>query len=151
METFIKLFGSPAGFSDRCFDGIVILGHLPLLTRPENIVIFSGMCIRSARLRRMFRAGAPASTTVGWMHSPVRSAFRLNAEKGVRKEDYVRFYLQRMERQNRLGVYFILKSMEVGPPSAPPCHARNRGDLLCDRETLGHAPSQKLKERMQDL
>ena len=34
------------------------------------------------------------------------------AEKGVRKEDYVRPFLQRMERQNRFGVYFILKSME---------------------------------------
>ena len=28
--------------------------------------------------------------------------------------------------------------------------ARNRGDLLSGRETLGHAPPQKLKERMQD-
>jgi hypothetical protein len=37
------------------------------------------------------------------------------AEKGVRKEDYVRSYLQRMERQDRFGVYFILKSLEVGP------------------------------------
>ena len=30
------------------------------------------------------------------------------AEKGVRKEDYVRPYQQRMVRQNRFGVYFIL-------------------------------------------
>ena len=37
------------------------------------------------------------------------------AEKGVRNEDYVRPYQQRMERHNRFGVYFILKSMEVGP------------------------------------
>ena len=37
------------------------------------------------------------------------------AQKGVRKEDYVRGYLHRMERQNHFGVYFILKSMEVGP------------------------------------
>ena len=37
------------------------------------------------------------------------------AEKGVRKEDYVRPYQQRMERHNRFGVYFILRSMEVGP------------------------------------
>ena len=36
------------------------------------------------------------------------------AEKGVRKEDYVRPALRRMERQNRFGVYFILKSMEFG-------------------------------------
>jgi len=32
------------------------------------------------------------------------------AEKGVRKEDYVRPYAQRMERRNRFGVYFILGS-----------------------------------------
>jgi hypothetical protein len=37
------------------------------------------------------------------------------AEKGVRKEDYVRPWLRRMERRQRFGVYFILKSLEVGP------------------------------------
>jgi hypothetical protein len=37
------------------------------------------------------------------------------AEKGVRKEDYVRPHLRRLERRNQFGVYFILKSMELGP------------------------------------
>ena len=36
-------------------------------------------------------------------------------KKGVHKEDYVHAYLQRMERQNGFGAYFILKSMEVAP------------------------------------
>ena len=36
------------------------------------------------------------------------------SEKGVRKEDYVRPRLRQMERHQRFGVYFILKSMEVG-------------------------------------
>ena len=36
------------------------------------------------------------------------------AEKGVRKEDYVRPRLQQIERENRFGVYFIFKSMEQG-------------------------------------
>ncbi len=36
------------------------------------------------------------------------------AQKGVRKEDYVRPHLERMQRQNRHGVYFILQSMEQG-------------------------------------
>ncbi len=40
METFVKLFGSLLAFIYHCFDRIVILGHLPLLTRPENIVHF---------------------------------------------------------------------------------------------------------------
>src|ERR1700751_6224255 len=42
MEEFTRLFGSLLTFVYQCFDRIVILGHLPLLTRPENIVHFFG-------------------------------------------------------------------------------------------------------------
>jgi hypothetical protein len=37
------------------------------------------------------------------------------AEKGVRKEDYVLPWLRRMVKKDAYGVYFIFKSMEVGP------------------------------------
>ena len=37
METIAKLFGSLLALVYHCFDRLVILGHLPLLTRPENI------------------------------------------------------------------------------------------------------------------
>jgi hypothetical protein len=40
MEEFARLFGSLLTFVYHCFDRIVILGRLPLLTRPENIVHF---------------------------------------------------------------------------------------------------------------
>lgn len=40
METFTKLFGRLLAFVYHCFDRIVILGHIALLTRPENIVHF---------------------------------------------------------------------------------------------------------------
>src|SRR5215472_5167295 len=40
METFAKLFGSLLALVYHCFDRIVILGHVLLLTRPENIVHF---------------------------------------------------------------------------------------------------------------
>ncbi len=40
METFAKLFGSLVVFVYHCFDRMVILGHMPLLTRPEHIVHF---------------------------------------------------------------------------------------------------------------
>ena len=40
MEQFTKLFGGLLALVYHCFDRIVILGHLPLLTRPENIVHF---------------------------------------------------------------------------------------------------------------
>jgi hypothetical protein len=116
METFIKLFGSLLAFVYHCFDRIVILGHLPLLTRPENIVHF---------FRDIHHAGAITKEILRqrtseynrWVDAFARKQ-RIPiewAEKGVRKEDYVRSYLQRMERRNRFGVYFILKSMEVGP------------------------------------
>jgi hypothetical protein len=45
------------------------------------------------------------------------------AQKGVRKEDYVRVYLRRMERRNQFGIYFILKSMELGT-HLPFCRAQ---------------------------
>ena len=40
METFAKLFASLLALVYHCFDRVVILGHLPLLTRSENIVHF---------------------------------------------------------------------------------------------------------------
>jgi hypothetical protein len=36
-------------------------------------------------------------------------------QKGVRKEDYVLPWLRRMVKKDAYGVYFIFKSMEVGP------------------------------------
>jgi hypothetical protein len=116
MEAFVKLFGSLLALVYHCFDRIVILGHLPLLTRPENIVHFfrdvhhSGAITKEVLRRR-------TDDYNRWVDSFARN-HRIPvewAEKGVRKEDYVRPYLQRMERRNRFGVCFILKSMEVGP------------------------------------
>ena len=115
MEQFTKLFGSLLALVYHCFDRIVIRGHLPLLTRPENIVHFF----------RDVHGVAPITKEVLRQRTTEYNqwveAFASNrqiaiewAEKGVRKEDYVRPRLRRMERQGRYGVYFILKSMEVG-------------------------------------
>jgi len=116
MEAFAKLFGSLLVFVYHCFDRIVILGPIPLLTRPENIVHF---------FRDIHPAGAITKEVLRkrtdeyhrWVEAYARNRQIPAewAEKGVRKEDYVRPYSQRMVRQNRFGVYFILKSMEVGP------------------------------------
>ena len=40
METFHKLFGSLLSFVYHCFERVVILAYLPLLTREEKIVHF---------------------------------------------------------------------------------------------------------------
>lgn len=116
METFRKLFGSLLAFVYHCFDRIVILGHLPLLIRAEHIVYF---------FRNVHQAGAITKEMLrqrtdqynAWVEAYARkNKIPMEwAQKGVRKEDYVRPYLQRMERAKRFGVYFILRSMEIGP------------------------------------
>jgi hypothetical protein len=116
METFAKLFGSLVVFVYHCFDRMVILGHMPLLTRPEHIVHF----FRDVHEIYPITKDALRKRTDEY-HRWV-DAFARNqeipvewAEKGIRKEDYVRPYLRRMERGQQFGVYFIMKSMEVGP------------------------------------
>ena len=115
MEDLVRLFGGLLVFVYHCFDRIVIRGHLPLLMRPENIVYF---------FRDVHGVGAITKEVLRQRTTEYNQwveAFARNhrvpiewAETGVRKEDYVRPRLRRMERQNRYGVYFILKSLEVG-------------------------------------
>ncbi len=115
MEDFARLFGSLLALVYHCFDRIVILGHLPLLTRPENIVhFFRNVHGVAAITKEVLRQRTTEYNE--WVE-----AFARNhqipiewAEKGVRKEDYVRPRLRQIERRERFGVYFILKSMEVG-------------------------------------
>ena len=116
MESFAKLFGSLLALVYHCFDRVVILGHLPLLTRPENIVHF----FRDIHQIKTISKEVLRQRTNDY-HRWVEAFAKKRkiplewAEKGVRKEDYVRPYLRRMERRHQFGVYFILKSMELGP------------------------------------
>jgi len=116
MEEFARLFGSLLAFVYHCFDRIVIRGHLPLLTRPENIVHFFrdvhavGAITKEVLRQRTTEYNQWVEAFARNHHVPLEWA-----EQGVRKEDYVRPRLRQMERRQRYGVYFILKSMEVGP------------------------------------
>lgn len=111
----MRLFGDLLTFVYHCFDRIVILGHLPRLTRPENIVYFFrdvhgvGPITKEVLRQRTTEYHQWVEAFARNQHIPIEWA-----EKGVRKEDYVRPRLRQMERQQRFGVYFILKSMEVG-------------------------------------
>src|SRR2546426_12162073 len=90
MEEFARLFGSLLAFVYHCFDRIVILGHLPLLTRPENTCTSFVTCMASPPSPRKSCASAPSSKPMGRglrRQSPDSIEW---AEKGVRKEDYVR-------------------------------------------------------------
>ena len=116
MDLFTPLFGDLLAFVYHCFDRIVIHGYLTGLSRPEHVVHF-------------FRevGGAPVISKEILSERTHRyqswvEAFARNhgipiewAEKGVRKEDFVLRWQRRMVRKNAYGVYFILKSMELGP------------------------------------
>src|SRR4029077_6805157 len=120
MEIFAKLFGSLLALVYHCFDRIVILGHLPLLTPPENIVHF----FRDIHQVEIISKEVLRQRTDDYHHWVEAFARKRKlpmewAEKGVRKEDYVRPHLQRMERRNQWGVYFILKSIELGASFRP--------------------------------
>jgi len=115
METFSRLFGSLLAFVYHCFDRIVIHSYLNGLSRPPQLDYF---------FRRV--VGVPVITkevlskrTQDYQRWVEAFASNHNipiewAEKGVRKEDYVLRWLRRIERQDRYGVYFIFKSMEIG-------------------------------------
>jgi hypothetical protein len=115
MEEFARLFGGLLAFVYHCFDRIVIRGHLPLLTRPENIVHFFrdvhavGAITKEVLRQRTTEYNQWVEAFARNHHVPIEWA-----EQRVRKEDYVRPRLRQMERRQRYGVYFILKSMEVG-------------------------------------
>ena len=116
MDLFIKLFGELLGFIYHCFDRIVIHGYLTGLSRPEHVAHFFREVV-----------GVPVITkeTLRQRTNDYQSwveAFARNRgipiqwpEKGIRREDYVLGWLRRAERKNAYGVYFIFKSMEVGP------------------------------------
>lgn len=116
METFAKLLGNLLAFVYHCFDRIVILGYLPLLTRPENIVHFfhhvhqSGPITKELLRKRTNEYRSWVDAYARKNKIPIEWA-----EKNVRKKDDLRPELKQFERQNRWGVYFILKSMEIGP------------------------------------
>lgn len=115
METFLQLFGSLLVFCYECFDRVVIHGYLLGLSRPANVVYFfrraSGIaCLTQEVLGQPTREYQAQVEAYAARH---RLPFEW-AKKGVRKEDFVRPSLRRLERENRYGVYFILKSREQG-------------------------------------
>jgi hypothetical protein len=115
VEAFTKLFGSLLLFVYHCFDRVVINGYLSGLSRPGQVAYFfqnvvgEPMICKEVLSRRTneYQAWVEAfarnhGVSIEW------------AEPKVRKEDYVRPALRRMERAGQHGVYFVLKSMEQG-------------------------------------
>ena len=115
METLMQIFSPMIGFIYHCFDRIVINGYISMLSRPENVVYFFRNILEMPCITKEI-LGLRTKDYNKWVDSYARNhEIPLEwAEKGVRKENYVRPYLKAMERKNQFGVYFILKSMEQG-------------------------------------
>ena len=132
METFAKLFEPFLVFVYHCFDRIVIQGYLPLLSRSEHIVYF----FRDVHGIYPITPQALAKRTPeyrGWVEGYARNHKipMMSPDKDESKEEFVRPHLQRMERQNKHGVYFIILSMEMGRTSA-----RSRRNILPMTRTI---------------
>ncbi|MBL8223472.1 MAG: hypothetical protein JNL62_29845, partial [Bryobacterales bacterium] len=115
MESFTALFGRLLVFVYHCFDRIVINGYLENLARPGQVVYFFRN-ILGIRLITKEVLGKRTKEYKQWVEAFARKQeIPMHwAEKGVRKEDFVRPHLAKMEKQNRYGVYFIFQSMEQG-------------------------------------
>src|SRR6266566_1945273 len=115
METFTKLFGSLLIFVYHCFDRMVIHGYLSGLSRPGQVVYFFQRVVGEPVVGKEVLSRR-TNEYQGWVEAFARNqGIAIEwAEPKVRKEDYVRPALRRMERAERHGVYFILKSMEQG-------------------------------------
>lgn len=115
MELFARLFGGLLVFVYHCFDRLVICGYLSGLSRPEQVVYFFREVVGVPAISKEVLSKR-TNDYQNWVeaftrHHDIPIEW---AEKRVRKEDYLRPSLRRMEKQNRYGVYFILKSMEQG-------------------------------------
>ena len=116
MGLFTQLFGDLVAFVYHCFDRIVIHGYLTGLSRPDQVVHFFRQVVGVAVITKETlsqRTDAYQSWVEAFARNhrtPIRWA-----EKGVRKEDFVLTWLRRMLKKDAYGVYFIFKSMEVGP------------------------------------
>ena len=115
MELFTKLFQTWLVFIYHCFDRIVLSGYLMGLQRPGQLVYWLQHVLGIEAVTKEVLS-ARTDDYVRWVASFARNRHLeiLWHDEGVRMEDYVRPYLQRMERQNRFGVYFIFQAMERG-------------------------------------
>ena len=115
MELFARLFGSLLVFVYHCFDRIVIQGYLSGLSRSEQVVYFFRQVVGVPAITKEVLSKRTGDYQQ-WVEAYVRNhEIPIEwAETDVRKKDQLRPALRRLERQNRYGVYFILKSMEQG-------------------------------------
>jgi len=115
MQRFLKLFEPYLQWFYHCFDRIVINGYLSFLTRENNVVYFFREVCQKPKITKEVLAERTRQYQA-WVAHYARNhqVPLLWPDKGVRKEDLVRSRQQRMVREKRFGLYYILQSMEQG-------------------------------------
>jgi len=115
MQRFLKLFEPYLQWFYHCFDRIVVNGYLSFLTRENNVVYFFREVCQKPKITKEVLA-EPTRQYQAWVAHYARNhqVPLLWPDKGVRKEDLVRSRQQRMVREKRFGLYYILQSMEQG-------------------------------------
>src|SRR5438128_3016198 len=115
MQLFLKLFEPYLQWFYHCFDRIVINGYLSFLTRENNAAYFFREVCKKPKITKEVLTQRTRDYQAWVQHYARNHQLPLLwPEKGVRKEDLVRPRQQRMARENRFGVYYILQSMEQG-------------------------------------
>jgi hypothetical protein len=107
MELFTQLFGHLLAFVYHCFDRIVIHGYLTRLSRPEHVVYFFREVIGAPVITKEILSER-TNRYQNWVEAFARNR-RIPiewAEKGIRKEDFVRRWQRQMVRNNAHGAYF---------------------------------------------
>jgi len=115
MQRFLKLFKPCLQWFYHCFDRIVINGYLSFLSRENNVVYFLREVCKKPKITKEVLVERTRQYQA-WV-APYARNHKLPLiwpEKGVRKEDLVRPRQQRMVRESRFGVYYVLQSMEQG-------------------------------------
>ncbi len=116
MEWFAKLFSSLLVFLYHASTALSSMGYLSELSRPGQVVYFFRQVVGVAADTKEVLSGRTGDYQA-WVEVFARNhEIPIEwAEKGVRKEEYLLRWQRSMERGDRYGAYFILKSMEQGP------------------------------------
>ena len=126
MDTLLSIIGNMLFYTYHCFDRIVINGYLSMLSRAENVAYFFHNVVGEPCITKEVLS-ARTNHYSKWVE-----AFARNhdlpvewAEKGVRKEEYVRPYLQAMQQKKDL-VYTSFSRAWNNPPRSVPSNQNIR-------------------------
>jgi hypothetical protein len=115
MELFLKLFNKFINFTYSCFDRMILNGYIVNLLKENNIIYFFKKVNKDEIVDKNVLKKRTDDYN-NWVEAySQKNKIPLEwSEKGSRKEDVVKPYLGKMKRLNKTGVYYIMKSMEIG-------------------------------------